>query len=53
MNMQGQEIVHTNFAPTNSSTNLDMDISSIENGIYLVKISDGVATVTKKVIVNK
>lgn len=53
MNMQGQEILHTNFAASKSATILDMDITSIENGIYLVKIADGVSTVTKKVIVNK
>lgn len=40
-------------ASTNNLNNLTVDISSLENGIYIAKIATDLATITRKVIVMK
>ena len=52
-NVLGQDILRKEFKKVNQIDNLVLDINTLKDGIYLVKVSNGSKSFTQKVIVNK
>jgi hypothetical protein len=52
-NLLGKTMMVQKFAATRGVNEINYDVSSLANGVYLYTISDGKNTVSKKLVVNK
>ena len=53
VNQSGMVVLQKNIAASKGLNKKMLDISTLQNGIYTIKINEGISTKTTKIIVNK
>ena len=51
-NLQGQLVYNTNVEANNGFFNKTLDLSALQNGMYMVQFTSGKNSISKKLILN-